>query len=365
MKIAVIGTRGIPDIPGGVERHCQQLYPRIANLGHEVTVYRRSSYVPSPLKEYMGVQLCDCYSPDTKSFEAIVHTFIALLRARLNSPDVVHLHAIGPSLMTPLARTLGMKVVVTHHGPDYEREKWGRMASMVLRLGERMACLFATRLIVISKHIQNQVKSRFNRESHLIHNGVDLPDLNQGEAFLQEIGVQRDSYILAVARFVPEKGLHDLIDAYEQLNLPMPLVIAGDSDHEDSYSLSLKQRAESNDRIILTGYISGDPLSQLYAHARLFVLPSYHEGLSIALLEALSYGLLVLASDIPPNLEVNLPREHYFACGDVEALAKKMEVMCASSQSGEQKNERRLSLKTLYDWDVISRQTVDVYLSMQ
>jgi len=365
MKIAVIGTRGIPDIPGGVERHCQQLYPRIASQGHQVTVYRRKSYVPSARTEYKGVKLSDCYSPQSKSLEAIVHTFIALLSARMNSPDVVHIHAVGPSLLTPVARILGMKVVVTHHGPDYDRGKWGKLASMALRSGERMACLFANKLIVISRHIQKLVKTKHNCDSQVIYNGVDLPELGQGEDFLEEIGVSRNNYLLAVARFVPEKGLHDLVEAYELLNLPMPLVIAGDSDHEDSYSRDLKQRVANNERIILTGYISGEPLSQLYEHANLFILPSYHEGLSIALLEALSYGLLVLASDIPANLEVNLPAENYFPCGDITALLEKIEELSASAQSAEQRNERRLSLKLKYDWDVISKQTIDIYLAAQ
>ncbi|MCJ7696012.1 MAG: glycosyltransferase family 4 protein, partial [Anaerolineaceae bacterium] len=253
MKIFVTGTRGIPDIPGGVEKHCQELFPRIAAKGYDVLLCTRDSYVTKKMDAWRGVKLINCFAPRKKSFEAIVHTFIALLTARRYSPDVVHIHAIGPSLLTPIARLMGLKVVVTNHGPDYDRQKWGSIAKFMLRLGEKMGGLYANEVIVISSLIANTVRQRCHRESNLIYNGVTFPEKSGETDFLTHIGVTPGNYLLAVARFVPEKGLHDLIDAFKAMDSDYKLVIAGDADHETNYSRNLRQMASEDNRIILTG----------------------------------------------------------------------------------------------------------------
>ena len=155
MKIVVTGTRGIPNIMGGVETHCEELFPRIARKGFEVTVIRRKSYVRDTLSSYKGITLSDIETPRKKSLEAIVHTFRAIVRAKRLKANIVHIHAVGPALLTPLARLLGMKVVFTHHGPDYDRDKWGMAAKTALRLGEAAGTLFANEVIVISHVIDD------------------------------------------------------------------------------------------------------------------------------------------------------------------------------------------------------------------
>lgn len=348
MKIFVTGTRGIPDIPGGVEKHCQELFPRVAARGHEVLLATRSSYVTRRVSEWRGVKLVNCFAPRTKSFEAIVHTFISLLKALSHSPDVVHIHA-APMLLTPLARLMGFKVVVTIHGPEYNRKKWGPVAKCVLRLGEKLAGLFANEVIVISSVIRDIIVKRCNRVANLIPNGVTLPRQSKTSDLLTGIGVDPGSYIVAVARFVPEKGLHDLINAFETMNSDCKIVIAGDADHESDYSKNLLQMASEDNRIILTGYITGEPLNQVYSHARLFVLPSYHEGLAISLLEAMSYGIPVLASDIPANKEVGLPDERYFRCGDVADLKRRMQALLDKGLSDEESEEIRKQMEEKYN----------------
>ena len=361
LKIFITGTRGIPDIPGGVEKHCQELFPRIAAKGHDVLLCTRNSYVTLKMDEWYDVKLIGCYAPRIKSLEAIVHTFIALLKARWYCPDVVHIHAIGPSLLTPLARLMGLKVVVTNHGPDYNRQKWGKVAKFMLRLGEKMGGLYANEVIVISSVIADIIRKRCHRESNLIYNGVTLPEKTEKTDFLSDIGVTRRNYLLAVARFVPEKGLHDLIRAFKAIDSDYKLVIAGEADHETEYSKKLRRMASEDDRIILTGYITGEPLNQVYTYARLFVLPSYHEGLPIVLLEALCYGLPVLVSDIPANKEVELPAERYFRCGDVDDLKKKMEVLLEKGLSEEEQQEMRDQIENKYNWNKIAAQTIEVY----
>ena len=177
MKIAVVGTRGIPDIQGGVETHCQELYPRLAAMGHDVTVVCRTPYLaPGHPDSYKGVSLLPVYAPRRKSLEATVHTFLALLKVRRLNPDIVHIHAIGPALLTPMARLLGMKVVTTNHGPDYDRAKWGRLARFVLRSGERMGARYSNAVIVISRVIADIEARLYGRtDTRLIFNGVNTP----------------------------------------------------------------------------------------------------------------------------------------------------------------------------------------------
>lgn len=361
MKIFVTGTRGIPDIPGGVEKHCQELYPRIAQKGHDVFLCRRSCYVSKEICDYQGVNILTSYAPRKKSFEAIIHTFISLVKAIPYQPDLVHIHAIGPSLLIPVARLMGFKVVMTHHGPDYDRQKWGKFAKFVLRLGEKAGGCYADEVIVISSVIRKIIAEKCRRESNLICNGVPVPQKSGNTDFLTQIGTAPQKYVLAVARFVPEKGLHDLIEAFKSIDSDDKLVIAGDADHESDYSKELRQAAKTDSRIILTGYVTGEPLNQLYSHAGLFVLPSYHEGLPIVLLEAMSYGLPVLVSDIPANMEVGLSEDRYFKCGNVSDLKEKMESLLKIQLSEEERQRIRNQIAEKYNWDKIAEQTLKVY----
>lgn len=360
LKIFVTGTRGIPNIPGGVEKHCQELYPRIAARGHDVVLCTRKSYITQKIDDWQGVKLIKCYAPRIKSFEAIVHTLISFLKARILRPDVVHIHA-APMLLTPLARLMRFKVVVTNHGPEYDRQKWGRIAKFVLRMGEKMGGLYANEVIVISSIIENIVRHRCHRASNLLYNGVAQPQQSKEFDFLTQICVDPGRYVLAVARFVPEKGLHDLIDAFQALDSNYKLVIAGDADHESEYRTNLCKMASTDDRIILTGYITGKSLNQVYSHASLFVLPSYHEGLPLALLEAMSYGLPVLVSDIPANKEVGLATDRYFRCGDVNDLKDKMATLLQRNLSNDEKEAMRRQVTEKYNWDKIAEQTIKVY----
>jgi len=361
MKIFVTGTRGIPDIPGGVEKHCQELYPLIVAQGHEVIVATRSPYVTDRINSWKGIYLLHIFAPRLKSLEAITHTFFAVIKARFHNPDIIHIHAVGPGLMVPLARMLGLKVVVTNHGPDYDRQKWGGLAKKMLRLGEYVGCRFANQVIVISREIANIVRKRCGRESNLIYNGVQIPDRSTKIDFLAQKGIMPHNYILALARFVPEKGLHDLIEAFNHFDGNFQLVIAGDADHPNKYSRNLKRMSAENERVILTGFITGEELNQVFSHARLYVMPSYHEGLPISLLEAMSYDLPVLVSDIPANKEINLRLERFFRCGDITELGEKLLLLFEKGLPEDEMKEYRRQIAEKYDWREIADQTVNVY----
>lgn len=357
MKIVVTGTRGIPNIQGGVETHCEELYPRLVELGYEVVLIRRSCYVAqnNKIKLYKGVILKDIYAPRQKNIEAFLHTFLAVFYAWKAKANIIHIHAIGPSVMTPLARLLGLKIVVTHHGMDYNREKWGKFAKMILKTGERLCVKYAHELIVISEDINTTIKQKYNRlDANLIYNGVNIPLKSQRTTYIQSLDLTPQKYIFSLGRFVKEKGFHGLIEAFNKLNIKeYKLVIAGDADHPDQYSENLKQLAKETG-VILTGFIKGEKLNELFSNAKLFVLPSFNEGLPISLLEAMSYDIDVLVSDIPANLEIKLPDEYYFQSGNWDDLMSKIDEKLS------QKEHINYDL-SLYNWDTIAAQTAGIY----
>lgn len=358
MKIVIVGTRGIPEIQGGVETHCQELYPRLAAMGHDVTVICRSCYVDkNHPSDYKGVRLLRVFAPRKKSLEAIVHTTLAIIKARTLSPDIIHIHAVGPALLAPLARLLGMKVVFTNHGPDYDRHKWGKMAKKILRLGERMGAKFANQVIVISKVIASIMADNYDRnDTNLIFNGVNKPVKSSSTDYIASLGLEQGRYIVAVGRFVKEKGFDDLIKAYSKIgDSGFKLAIAGDADHPDEYSESLKKLAATTPGVVLTGFIRGEKMNQLMTNAALFAMPSYHEGLPIALLEAMSYGLDVAVSDIPANRIAELAPGDFFHVGDIDDLAGLLQRKI-KAQTG-----IRVYDLSRYDWDYIARQTAAVY----
>ncbi len=359
MRIVVTGTRGIPNIMGGVETHCEELYPRLVKLGHEVILIRRTCYVHEAEKqtEYKGVKLLDVFAPKKKSIEAFLHTFLAVIKALFLKADVLHIHAIGPALFTPFARLLGLKVVFTHHGPDYDRDKWGKLAKTILKLGEKLGVKYANEVIVISEPIRELIAKKYGRkDSHLIYNGVVLPEKSTKIDYLTQVGVEPKKYVFAMGRFVPEKGFDLLVNAFKASKYfsEYKLVIAGDADHEDDYSKSLKQLAKDNG-VVLPGFIKGESLNQLLTNARLFVLPSYHEGLPIALLEAMSYHLDVLVSDIPANKAVGLVDENYFRNRNKDSLVHALNNKYSNATSGIAYNLEA------YNWGTITKQTLEVY----
>lgn len=375
MKIVITGTRGIPHIMGGVEAVMEELAPRLASFGHDVTVVRRADYV-TPISNdetevingeryWRGVRLVDIDSPKKKHLEAFVHTWRAIRYAKKEGADIVHINAIGPALITPFARLMGMKVVFHHHGPDYDRDKWGFVAKMALKAGELLGCKFANHTIVISDVIRQLVADRCHVTENvsLVYNGVSAPALCHEPAYFQKLGIEEGKYILAMCRFVPEKHLHDLVAAYSllkadgRLSKDVKLVLAGDTDFEDDYSRELKASAHAAD-VVLTGFVQGSRKFALLTNAMCYSLPSSHEGLPIALLEAMIYGLPVVVSAIPANLEVGLPKECYHKVGDVKNLANRLSQVCSQPLT-------RVSYDlSKYDWNHIAHQVDNIYGNM-
>jgi len=364
-KIVFVGLRGVPEIQGGVETHVAAIATRLAERGWRVEVLGRAPYLPSQ-RPYVwkGVTVRPVWTPRSRSFEALLHTTLGLFVAARGNPDLIHIHAIGPALLTPLARLLGLHVVVTHHGFDYERQKWGPVARSILRTGEAMGMLFSHANIGVSKAIVDAVRRKFSVGATFIPNGVEKPaQADPDTSYLDRIQVRPQRYVLSVGRIVEEKRHLDLIEAFARLADPdIKLVIAGASDHAGAYQRAVEAAAAATPGVVMAGFQRGEALFQLYRHAALFVLPSSHEGMPMVLLEALSYGVPCLASDIDANLAVDLGPGGYFPLGAIDRLAEAMRAKLATPAPAENA-ARAAQVLDSFGWGAIVDRTMDVYES--
>jgi glycosyltransferase involved in cell wall biosynthesis len=365
LRIVVAGTRGFPGVQGGVEVHCQNLYPELVRLGCEVIVLARRPYIAKDIRSYKDVKIIRVPAVRHKYLEAFLHTFLCILIAPLLKPDILHIHAIGPSFFIPLARFLGMKVVLTSHGPDYEHLKWNTFSRSFLKLCERIGARSADRIIGVSRDIAHNISMKYEKPSFAISNGVTRFSHYDGDSTRKMFGLKKRKYIISVGRLVPSKGFEILIRAFnraQELSLPdVKLVIVGGSDHRDEYGRLIAELAHQNKNIILTGILTGDNLGELYRDANLFVLASYYEGFSLALLEAMSFGLSCIATDIPSNREAGLSRDRYFIPGDIEKLREKIIVFNNKLMSTHEREEQSRTVKEKYDWREIAKKTLTVY----
>ncbi len=363
MSVIALGLRGIPDVAGGVETHASELYPRLQALGANVVVMGRTPYRPdnSPVR-WRGVTIRWISSPRVQGLEALVHTFMGVLYAGVRRPDVLHIHAVGPWLMVPLAKLFGLKVVVTHHGEDYVREKWGPTARAVLRLGERMGMTFADERIVISNSLLGLMRAKYGRDATLIPNGISNPELDASPSLLQKYGLDAGRYIIQVSRLVPEKRQLDLIAAFDTANLPgWKLLLVGGAQGSQRYAERVHAQIAGNGAIVSTGFLKPREVQELLANAGIFALPSSHEGLPISLMEAMKMGTPVVASDIPANREMGLDERSYFRVGDTDALASRLRELASMTAQARAENALRLiELCERFDWDMIAESTMKV-----
>lgn len=369
MKIALIGSKGIPTRSGGVERHVEELATRFASLGHKVTVYGRKSYGLPQKSFFKDVRVLGFPSIATKNLDAITSTFLATMHILFHSYDIVHYHGIGPSSLLWIIRFFKprTKVIATFHSLDYFHEKWGGFAKLYFHIGEWVTCTFPHLTITISQSLREYVRKNHKRSSVYIPNGCSVEPVSSQE-ILNDLEVKPKKYILTVSRIVRHKGIHFLIEAF--LNIQKrrkdlqdwKLVIVGGSSHTDEYVEELSRLSYKEDSIILAGERSGKELQELFSHAYIFVQPSLFEGLSIALLEAMGYGIAPLVSDIPENREAVDTAGFIFESGNKESLEKSLEKII--DEPDEVMYKGLLSQKRAqeeYHWDTISKKTLSVY----
>jgi len=357
MRIAFIGTRGVPATFGGIEHHVEEVGSRLAARGHDVTVFCRANYVPDGRREHKGMRLVRLPAVSSKRLDAIVHSALSTMRALGQGYDVVHFHALGPGVMTPLTRYASRaRVVQTIHGLDDERAKWGSGARTLLRGGGWLSAHVPDTTVVVSRTLADHYQQKYGRSTTYIPNGVEPPPRSPApQEIATRFGLHGRDYVLFVGRLVPEKAPDLLLRAFRRVPGDIRLVIAGGSSFTDRYTESLAGLAAEDKRVVLPGYVYGDTLAELYANAAAFVLPSLVEGLPLTLLEAASYGTPVVASAIGPHAEIvgaEGPGHLLVPPGDERALAAALEQTLARGsdvEAGAARLRRRVLAE--YSWD--------------
>lgn len=370
MKIAMFGHKRIPSREGGIEIVVEELATRMSALGHEVTCYNRgghhvsgAQYDNTSTKELQQVRLKTVWTLDKKGLAAVTSSISAAICSAFSKAEVVHIHAEGPALMCWLPKLFGKKVIVTVHGLDWQREKWkGGFAARYIRWGEKAAVRYADTIIVLSRNIQQYFQDTYGRKTVMIPNGVTKPEIREAMEITKQYGLHKDEYILFLGRLVPEKGIHYLIEAYQQITTDKKLVIAGGGSDAGDYEEKIRYMAAGNEKILFTGFIQGRILEELYSNAYIYVLPSDMEGMPLSLLEAMSYGNCCLTSDIPECTEVVEDHGVVFEHGEKQRLREKLQQLCEDIETVQKYKEKACDfICGKYNWDVVTAKTLELY----
>ena len=370
LKIAMLGHKVVPSRRGGVELVLTTLCPLLVNRGHEVTCFNRSSdkveneYVSTVKNNsFSGVDLKKVITIDKKGLAAMSSSFFAALSCAFSNYDIIHFHAEGPCAMLWIPKLFGKRCIATVHGLDWQREKWKNgFGSKYIKFGEKILAKYADEVIVLSKGVQKYFKDTYSRDTTFIPNGVIKPQIREANIINKKFGLKKDDYICSLSRLTEEKGIHYLIEAYQQIKTDKKLVIAGDTSDTDDYVKKLKEMASGNPNIIFTGFVSGEVLDELYSNAYLYVLPSNLEGMPLSLLEAMSYGNAVLGSDIAEIADVVEDKAILFKKGNVMDLKNKLENLIKDKELVKKlKMEASCYICNKYNWEEIADETIELY----
>ncbi|MCD8129979.1 MAG: glycosyltransferase family 4 protein [Lachnospiraceae bacterium] len=367
LNIAMLGQKTVPardSSRGGVEVVVEELSTRMVAQGHDVTCYNRTGCDNGGLNEYKGVKLKSVWTIHKKGFAAMTSSFFAAFFAAIGKYDVVHFHAEGPCVMLWLPKLFGKRCVVTIHGLDWQREKWGKgVGSGYIKFGEKAAVKHADEIIVLSRGAQNYFWKTYHRRTVFIPNGANRQEIRDAVEIKEKFGLEKDSYILFMGRIVPEKGLRYLLEAYKSLKTEKKLVIVGGSSDTDEFAEKLKEIADEN--VIFTGFVTGRLREELYSNAYIYVLPSDLEGMPLSLLEAMSFGNCCVVSNIQECSEVVEDKAVVFQQSNVEELQEKLQELCDNSEVVDRyKGEASAFICAKYNWDDVVRETVKVYMGV-
>jgi glycosyltransferase involved in cell wall biosynthesis len=277
--------------------------------------------------------------------------------------DIVHLHCLGPAVYSWLPRIRKMRTVVTIHSLNWKHSKWNSFARFFLKFCEFPAVYWPDTTIVVSSAMKRYFQDKYRKQRVLfVPNGINQAK-HCDSVRLRSLGLEKHRYLLFVGRLSPEKGVHYLLKAYQEVEDDLLLVIAGDLDHYPDYSRELK--ALANDRVLFLGQINKDELAELYSSAYLFVLPSISEGMSIALLEAMSFGLCPVVSDIEENVDVVGDFGYSFPSGNTRALRELLERLLKSPEEVAEKGKQAQKyVDRSYNWDIITDRVEEIYLQL-
>lgn len=362
LKIAMIGHKRVPGRDGGgVEVVVEELATRLATHGNAVTLYNRHrKNVDNKVKNYKGVKLIDTFTINSKKLDAVIYSFLASIHAVFCKYDIIHYHALGPSVMLIIPHVFGKKTVVTVHGLNYKTPKWKGFGAKYIKLGEIITVKYADEVIVLSKEIQAYFMKKYGRKVNYVPNGVTMPKIRNVNLIKERYALEKDEYILFLSRIVPGKGLENLIHVFKQVNTNKKLVIAGSSSssYMDDFYNDMVKLADGDKRIIFTGFVSGELLDELYSNAHLFVFPSEAEGMPMCLLEAMSYNCPCLVSEIVENVEILKEYGSSFRVSDAADLKEKLEALL---DNGIEVKDTRSYVKDNFDWENVVEKTLQIY----
>ncbi|WP_092323894.1 glycosyltransferase family 4 protein [Butyrivibrio sp. YAB3001] len=367
----MIGHKRIPSREGGVEIVVEELSTRLVQMGHSVTAYNRkgnnvadknADKEAHKLKKYKGIKIVNVPCPDKKALNAVVYSFIATIMALFGNYDVIHYHAEGPCSMLVIPHFFGIRTIATIHGLDWQRAKWGGFATKFLKFGEKCAAKYADEVIVLSTNVQQYFKDVYNRETIYIPNGVNKTEFREPDIIAKKFGLEKEKYILYLGRLVPEKGITYLLDAYSKIDTDIKLVIAGGGSHSSDYVQEVYEKAAKDERVVMTGFVQGHLLAELFSNCYLYTLPSDIEGMPISLLEAMSYGRRCLVSDIPENMETCKGFAQYFEKSNIEDLAKKLKASIETPEIYHTNDEIMEYCYRRFDWNKVTGASARLYI---
>ena len=361
LRVAFIGARGVIGTYSGIETYYEEVGSRLAARGHRVTAYCRSHFTP-PVETHRGIRVRRLPALRTKHGETLSHSLICTIDAIFHRYDIVQFHAIGSAPLALLPRLLGTKTVVSVRGLDWQRGKWGRVARRALQFGEWASARCPSQTVVVSETLQRHYRERHGRSPAVIQNAV-LRVERRPPKRLHELGLEPGKFILFAGRISPEKQVAELIEAAKPLLGEVKLAIAGGSSYSSEYLDHVRSLADEN--VVFLGQLDHDTVHELYSQCHTFVLPSVMEGLSIALLEAVSFGTCIVATDIPENREVVGDAGLYFPTGDVGELRERLAQLISSPETAA--SLRAAATKRAaaqLDWDDVTDRTEQLYLRL-
>lgn len=360
MKIAMIGHKDFPCRSGGVETVVYELSTRLAKIGENVTVYNRGKEKGHNKYKEEGVNVIRSFTFKKQSLNAAVYSFAATLNTLFHKYDVIHYHAIGPSVPLLIAHICGKKTVSTIHGLNWKVDKWNSFASRYLKLGEKIAARYADEVITLSEEMHRYFLDTYGRNTALIKNAVTPVKMTDDGIIREKFGIKKDEYILYVGRISPEKGVADLAEAKKKASLKKKLVIAGEIPDND-FGREFLKLIENDESIICTGFAEGEILNSLYSNCSLYVLPSHTEGLPLTLLEAMSCGACALVSDIEENVSVLGNFGVSFKVSDTDDLKNCLEKYEDGFKNEEEKERQKNHIIENYGYEKAIKEHLKVY----
>lgn len=352
MRLAILGTRGIPANYGGFETFAEKLSTRLVARGHEVTVYCRSHYISRDKTEHQGVQLKVLPTIRHKYLDTIAHTFLSALNAAPKRFDAVLICNAANSPFIPILTWTGTPVAVNVDGLERKRKKWNWLGRLYYHLGERASVWFATRVITDARVIQDYYQTQYGTATTMIAYGAEV-ERRYDSKTIEQFGIKPQGYILYVSRLEPENNAAMVIEAFRKVQTDLNLVIVGDAPYAQDYKAHLKKLAEGDSRIIFTGFVFGEGYKALQQNAYAYVHATEVGGTHPALIEAMGYGNCVLTYATSENLEVI--GEAGLSFIDTNDLTAKLQTVVSDENLVEEfRNKAQIRIREQYSWDNIT-----------